>query len=680
MKKLYRWENYVMGTCYYPEHWPETLWTEDLDRMLNTGITQIRIGEFAWNLLEPEEGQFTDAFFRRFLDLCAKKRMTVVFGTPTATPPAWLTEKYPEVLNARPDGVLYRHGCRRHYNYNSPKYRELSARIVEFIGRSFGKHPAIVGWQIDNELNCETDEFHSEADDRAFRDYLREKFGTLQALNENMGTVFWNQTYSDWDEVHLPRVTVSHGPNPHMMLEYSRFISESTVRFCRMQADILRGYVKSGDFITTNGLFGNVDNVRMTGETLDTYCFDSYPDFGYALTEHPDPADPPDRYTAGILSEVRGICPHFGIMEQQSGANGWVTVMEAPSPRPGQLSLWAMQSVAYGADMVSFFRWRTACIGTEMYWHGILDHDNRDNRKLREVAAFGKDLKKIGEVTGASFAAGFAVAKDYDNDWDQRTDHRHQMIARRSAEGILRASVKTNIPYDTVFLDHANSDSLKKYPLVILPHDMIVTPERTDLLKEYVVNGGTLLIGCCSGTKDKFGRCPILPEPGLLAELTGADVTDFTFTSPAEPEVTAEIGGKTVPAPLFNEILHAETDTKVIGTYQGSYYRGEAALTEHPVGKGKVLYWGSVFDEATVTALLQLLGIASPAEEIAEVDEGVTLVLREKDGTQYLFTLNYMTEEREVRMKKPAVFLTGDGEKAGTFKLRPFGYAVMKIG
>ena len=679
MNQKATWAPYVMGTCYYPEHWPKELWAEDLDRMLAVGITQIRIGEFAWTLVEPEEGTFTDAFFRPFLDLCTEKGMKVVFGTPTATPPAWLTEKYPDVLNAREDGVLYRHGCRRHYNYNSEIYREKSAAVTEFLGNAYGSHPAIVGWQIDNELNCETDEFHSQADDRAFRRYLKEKFKTLDALNDALGTVFWNETYTDWEQVHLPQTIVSDGHNPHLMLEYSRFISESAIAFCKMQADILRKVVKPGDFITTNGLFGNLDNAKMTAEALDVYTFDSYPDFGFALGTHPDVKDPPDQYTAGILSEVRGVCPHFGIMEQQSGANGWVTRMEAPSPRPGQLNLWAMQSVAYGADLVSFFRWRTACFGTEMYWHGILDHDNRDNRKLREVKAFGEDLRKIGTIAGADFKAAFAVARDYDNDSDQRADTRHRMVAQRSASGILRASVKTNRPFDTVFIDHAGAEELKKYPLVFLPHDMIVTEERVELLKEYVVAGGTLVIGCCSGTKDGFGRCPILPEPGLLLELTGADVTDFTFTSPAEPDVTAELDGKSIPAPLFNEILSARGDTRVLARYQGSYYCGEPALTENRIGQGRVLYWGSTFDEETANALLDYAGVKSPAGEMAEAGNGVTLILREKGGKQYLFALNYLTEERTVKLKKPARLMTGEGGETDSLTLKPYGTAVFEI-
>ena len=193
----FQWKEMTMGTCYYPEHWSRELWQDDLQRMKAAGITVIRVAEFAWNKVEPEEGVFTFDFWDEFMELCKQEEMQVIFGTPTATPPAWLTEKYPEVLNCRQDGVPYRHGARRHYNYNSPKYRELSARIVEKLAQHYGKHPAIVGWQIDNELNCEVDEFYSEADSVAFRNFVKEKYKTLDNLNEAWGTVFWNQTYTD---------------------------------------------------------------------------------------------------------------------------------------------------------------------------------------------------------------------------------------------------------------------------------------------------------------------------------------------------------------------------------------------------------------------------------------------------------------------------------------------------
>lgn len=375
MSKLLDGEKLVLGTCYYPEHWPEDMWDNDLRRMLENGIEVIRIAEFAWSKTEPVEGHFTFDFFDRFLDLCDWHGMKVIFGTPTATPPAWLTEKYPEVLNANIEGIPYRHGARRHYNYNSLVYQTLSARIVRVLAEHYAKRECIIGWQIDNELNCEREWFYSEADSAAFRIYLRDRYETLDKLNEAWGTVFWNQTYTAWDEIHVPRKTISNSTNPHEVLDYIRFISASARQFCKMQSDILKQYIKPGDFITTNGMFANLDNHQMTAESLDFYTYDSYPNFAYCLDAYrDDPRDLKDRRWSRNLTEVRSISKRFGIMEQQSGANGWNTRMEAPTPRPGQMTLWTMQSIAHGADFVSYFRWRTSTIGTEIYWHGILDY------------------------------------------------------------------------------------------------------------------------------------------------------------------------------------------------------------------------------------------------------------------------------------------------------------------
>ena len=231
-----------------------------------------------------------------------------------------------------------------------------------------------MGWQIDNELNCEVDEFYSEADSVAFRNFVKEKYKTLDNLNEAWGTVFWNQTYTDWEQIYVPRPVLNNGCNPHLRLDYYRFISESTISFCKMQAEIISKYKKDGDYITTNGMFWNLDNHKMAEECLDVYTYDSYPSFAFGLNRDPKTAkDLNDRHWSKNLTEVRSICPHFGIMEQQSGAGGWTTRMEGPAPRPGQLTLWAMQSVAHGADYISFFRWRTCTFSTEMYWHGIFD-------------------------------------------------------------------------------------------------------------------------------------------------------------------------------------------------------------------------------------------------------------------------------------------------------------------
>ncbi len=472
-KQFFTWERMTLGVCYYPEHWDESLWADDLARMKETGISVIRIAEFAWNKIEPHENEYDFSFFDRFLDLCLEKGIKVIFSTPTATPPAWLTENHPEVLNARMDGVLYRHGRRKHYNYNSPVYRNYCQNIVTRSAMHYGPHPAVIGWQIDNELNCELREFYSEADDSAFRDFLQEKYGTLDALNRAWGTVFWNQTYTDWKEVHLPRLTPAEGTNPHRKLDYCRFIAQSAFRFCKMQADILRKYIKPGDFITTNGIFSLIDNHRMAKECLDIYMYDSYPNFAFGLGSQPKEDPLCDRWNSKNQNEVRSVCPHYGIMEQQSGAGGWTARMEGPAPRPGQLTLWAMQSVAHGADFISFFRWRTCTFGTELYWHGILDYDNRENRKLREVKDFYKKFQTLMPLCGAEYVTSFGLLKDYDNLWDMEADIWHARIASHSDNEIFAGAELSNLPYDILYLrDDSRLSELMRYPVLLYPHPL----------------------------------------------------------------------------------------------------------------------------------------------------------------------------------------------------------------
>lgn len=680
-KQNYQWSEMTMGTCYYPEHWDKQLWEADLDRMKNAGITVIRIAEFAWSKFERTEGEFTFEFFDEFLKLCEKKEMKVIFGTPTATPPAWLTEKYPEVLNCNIEGIPYRHGGRRHYNYNSPIYQELSKRIVSKIAEHYGKHPAIAGWQIDNELNCETCEFYSEADSEAFRMYLKETYGTLEALNEAWGTVFWNQTYTDWKEIYVPRLILSKGVNPHMHLDYFRFLSHSTLAFCEMQAEIIRKYKKPEDFITTNGMFWNVDNHRMAKESLDIYMYDSYPSFAFGLDRDPKTAqDLNDRRWSKNLTEVRSICPHFGIMEQQSGANGWTTRMEGPAPRPGQLTLWAMQSVAHGADFISFFRWRTCTIGTEIYWHGILDYDNRDNRKLAEVKDFYQKLKTLNPVCNAEYTASFAMLKDYDNVWDTEVDVWHERISTFSENEIFAAAQLSHTPYDVLYLQKdSRSEDLAKYPVIFYPHPVMINEERTAILKKYVEQGGILIVGCRAGYKDMNGRCVMMPQPGLLQELTGSDVRDFTFASPAEEAVNAVWDGKMLSMPLFNDIMETVGEASVLAAYADSYYAGKAALIEHRAGKGKVLHLGSAFSRENVKQLLEYTGIMEPFKPWINAPDTVELIQREKDGRRFLFVLNYQPKETAVELKQKMRLLYSGEEQEGRCMLPPYGTAVYEV-
>ncbi|MDD3278304.1 MAG: beta-galactosidase [Lachnospiraceae bacterium] len=678
-KQTFQWNEMTMGTCYYPEHWDKSMWKSDLERMLEAGISTIRIAEFAWSKFEPLEGEFTFAFFDEFLELCRKTGMKVIMGTPTATPPAWLTSKYPEVLNRRIDGTVMEHGGRRHYNYNAPIYQELCARIVTKLGEHYGQHPAIVGWQIDNEINCEVNVFYSAADTAAFRKFLQDTYGTLEELNQAWGTTFWNQTYTDWEQVFVPRHTPSGNVNPHLELDYYRFVSESAIRFCRLQTDILRRYVRKGVYITTNGMFGNLDNHKMEKECLDVYTYDSYPSFAYGLDSPSDGEGLGDRQWSRNLNEVRSICPHFGIMEQQSGANGWNNRMEGPAPRPGQLKLWSMQSLAHGADYISYFRWRTCTMGTEIYWHGILDYDSRDNRKLAEVKEFRALQKKLNPICGADYEAAFAVVKDYDNEWDCTVDAWHRRVSYASEQGIFEASELYHTPYDVVYLqkDSELSD-LAKYPVLIYPHPSLIREEQTALLKAYTEQGGTLILGCRSGYKDENGQCVQIPQPGLLAELTGTDVPEWTFTSLAEPPVFGSFGEEKMEAPIFNDLMKAGTDVKVLATYDATFYAGTPMLTEHAYGRGKVLHLGTSFSRSNTRQLLQYLGILEPYADMVELPENVELSVRSKDGKQWLFLLNYTSTAQTVTIKKPMTCMDCGKTVEGTFTLEPYGAAVLE--
>ncbi len=669
-----------LGVCYYPEHWPEELWDDDLTRMFDCGIDVVRVAEFAWCVFEPREGEFEFGLFDRFLALCARRDMKVIFGTPTATPPAWLTQQYPEVLNAQVDGTKYRHGLRRHYNYNSPKYRALTARIVETLAARYGDHPQIIGWQIDNELNCETDEFHSDADHEAFRSYLREKYGTLENLNEKTGGVVWSQSYSDWSQVSLRRPTIGGQYNPHMLLEEKRFFSKSAADYCTLQSEILKKYIGSR-FVTTNGIFKNLDYTSLVGASLDFLTFDSYPNFAYAL-DAPGKNHPflKERMMAMRLDETRALSPAFGIMEQQSGANGWTGRMEAPMPRPGQMRLWTMQSVAHGADFVSFFRWRTAPVGTEIYWHGLNDYDNRPNRRIDELNLIQADFQRLAEVAGSKCRTRIALAREYHNDWDAAHD---RWVGRPTAEsypGWYAACQKLHAPCDFVFLtSKMTAEALAQYDLIVYPHAAILTDDTANLLRAYAENGGVVLFGARTGYKDEFGRCPMRPMPGPALELTGARVDDYTFIGPDDEPGMALWAGETLECPVFNDILALATpDAKIEATFACNYYAGAPALVSRKVGAGRAYYFGAAFSEASAELFLRKFGLDEPCADMIDLPFECELAVCEKDGIRYAFCLNYARHNQTICLRRPLRELLTGSELSGSVTLAPYGVAVFK--
>lgn len=686
MEKTLRAKKFQLGACYYPEHWPETLWEDDFRRMREMGLDIIRIAEFAWSIFEPEEGRFEFGLFDRVMDLAAQHGISVIIGTPTATPPAWLTHKYPETLNVSRDGVTFQHGHRQHCNLNAAIFRQLSERIAGKMAEHYANHPALVGWQIDNELNCGISEYYADADHAAFRTWLQARYGTLDRLNEAWGTVFWNQTYSHWDQIYLLRPNPSHSPNPHLALDEKRFISDTVISYVKLQVDAIRRH-DTTHWITTNGLFGHIDNHRMTSEQLDFISYDSYPQFG---TLWPDTGAHPllDRKSSASLSTVRSISPQFCVMEQQSGPGGWVNTMGQATPRPGQLRLWTYQSVAHGADMLLYFRWRTATFGTEIYWHGINDYHNRPNRRCAEVAQVAGELARIGEaLIGSRYEAGVAILMDYDNAWDGEVDIWHGPYANQSAASWHAALQHRHVPADMVAVDAQTSlQDLQRYHTLIYPHPAIMTEETAALLKEYVSAGGRLVFGCRTGYKDSRGHCVMRPMPGPVSDLCGLEVEEFTRMNTNQPEssiVWEGHSGEPLLSGPFNDILQPTgAGARVLATYgeNAGHYAGRAVLVENAWGHGSALMFGGVFTVPMAHAVADHLGLTSPFADVVTLPRDIEIaVRRQPDGRAIVFLLNYVDGTQTVTAHQQSTDLITGETISGEFSLPPYGVAALQM-
>ena len=317
-----------------------------------------------------------------------------------------------------------------------------------------------------------------------------------------------------------------------------------------------------------------------------------------------------------------------------------------------------------------------------MYWHGLLNYDNRDNRRLAELRRTHEDLGKIQCVAGAKYAAKVAVLCDYDNEWDGIEDKWHGPLRGRSMDALFKALQRAHIPFDFVNIDDAGTSApLGGYDAVFYPHPTIITEARTAQLEAYVQAGGRLVIGCRAGYKDINGQCPMTPMPGLLAKLTGCTVEEFTFLGPADAPESIDWAGTSVPAPVFNDVLCPETpDCTVLGTYVGNYYDGKPGLTAHPFGSGAVYAFGAVFTEAAVRRFTELLGVSCP-EAGLELPEGVELAVREQpDGRRFVFLLNYLAQPQTIRLRGGASYtdrLTGRA-LAETETLEPYGVLILE--
>ncbi|MBM3187607.1 MAG: beta-galactosidase [Chloroflexi bacterium] len=632
------------GTDYYPEHWPRERWELDARLMREAGINLVRLAEFAWAQLEPAEDAYEFGWLDEAIALLSRHGIATVLGTPTATPPAWLCQRYPEVMRWDRDGRRVTFGMRRQYCPTSPTYREHTRRIVAAMAERYRGNTNVIAWQLDNEFGChDSTRCYCPACQAAFQAWARERYGSLEALNDAWGAAFWSHVYTSWRQIPLPWSTAGVS-NPCLELDFWRFASQQTVDYAQIQVDVLRSLCPN-QMITTNlmGLgFRDIDYYDLT-QPLDLVSWDNYPIY----QGEREPA-------AAALSHalMRGYKQRpFWVMEQQAGPSGWQTMSRAP--KPGQLRLWAYQGIAHGADAIVYFRWRTCPFNTEEYWHGILDHDGRPRRRYEEIRQMGQEIARFGErLVGTSSPKRVAILFSYNDSFAFRLQPNVAGFDYgRLLSDYYRALHDLNVPVDIVSPDA----ELGGYALVVAPTLHVLHADWADKLKDYVAGGGYLAVGARSGVKDLSNRVVQMPLPGLLAELCGIEVWEYdplgregTGGIRFEPRI-APIGGAECLVSMWCDILKP-TSAEVVARYTSDYYAGEPAITQNAWGKGRAVYVGVIGDGALYEALARWWLNETGVQPLLSAPPQVEAVLRQGQDASYLFVLNHGAEHETVRL------------------------------
>ena len=682
MNKSYAYDTFLYGVVYYPEQWPEARWDSDLSRIAHTGMNVVRMGEGAWSVWEPEEGRYDFALFDRALELCQDYRIKAIMGTPTYTPPAWLTERYPEVLRTRFDGTRLVHGSRRHYNYTSPVYLEKSQAITEALAQHYRDHPGVIGWQIDNELNCHLDVSFAPSDHEAFRAWCREQYKTLESLNQAWGTAFWSQTYTNWEQVWLPRPTVTY-QNPTLLLDFFRFTSDMTIRFAAMQRQIIKR-IAPHQFVTHNAFqtMTSVDLQKFVREAVDFVSYDSYPEFKVS-----DLTLPPrfsDRAESRHLARMRGVSPKFMVLEQQAGPSGQIGgVLNGnpdylhPTPKPGQMRLWCWNSIAHGAEGLLFFRWRSLPYGSEAHWNGLLYHDERNTWRLEEAKQLGEEIKRLAEtLINTRCVSQAAILYDFDNESHARLERVTGKHRETSELSVYQALSERHLSVDMLPLSSLQADrDLSDYQIVFFPHAHVLTETDISPLENYVEGGGTLVFGCWSGYRDRNHWCYDAAGKAFYEGLIGGRVADFTVVFPGESGIMRYADSETpVEAPIFNEVLAVDSEeANILAYYVSNYYSGKPAVILRQRGKGRVIHFGTFFTPQNVTALLDVLTIQDPLAEWADIPAEIQVTMRSSNSERFCFLLNFSDTAQTVIFKGSVLDLLGRQMLQGHTEIPPYG-------
>lgn len=646
----------ALGVCYYPEHWPESVWQEDARRMAEMGIGYVRIGEFAWSRLEPARGQLKFDWMERAIDTLHGAGLKVILGTPTATPPKWLVDEMPEMLPVDVEGHARGFGSRRHCCFSHEGYQRECVRIVTALAERFGTHDAVVGWQIDNEYAChDTARSWSAPALQGFRLWLAEKYGNIDRLNFAWGNVFWSMDYPDFHSVELPGLTPSEH-NPAHRMDFYRYSSDQIVRFNRLQVDVVRKLSPGRDVIHNfMGRTLTFDHFAV-GSDLDISSWDCYP-LGFLE----DRLETDDAWRRRFMRtgdpDLQAF--HHDLYRATSGGRWWVMELQPgpvnwadhnPAPRDGMIRLWSWEAFAHGAEVVSYFRWRQAPFAQEQMHAGLLRPDSAEADGCDAARTVAAELTRLDLPPAGP--AQVAIVFDYASSWAWETQPQgREFDYFRLIFDHYRALRAQGLSVDFLPPD---TDDLSAYAMVIIPGLFTWNETLVDALRSY---RGLVLAGPRTGSKTPYFSIPEALPPDLPASIIDVTVSQVE-SLPGDCPVPLRDAGGTIK--FWREFLQPGPDCAVLIESED----GQPAL----VRQGDFHYLGGWPDETLLAWIVRHLG----------QEAGLTLLLlpdglrlRRDNAVTYAFNYGDSTVDLD------ALGLTGR-YRLGQAKLGPSDVAIIE--